>query len=162
MQDLLFIGKIKKIHDAHGGVVIKTDIESLLADFIFVEIDGTYIPFKVEHHEFIKDTSLVVKFMYVDDNKSASRIIGHRVFVELDKTSSLSPCDMKGYTVIDEDGKIRGLVETSFMNNNMQLLLDIKREGKDNFYIPYVDEFVSGVDDDNKTITVKNLHKIVM
>jgi 16S rRNA processing protein RimM len=162
MQDLLFIGKIKKIHNDHGYVVIKTDMTSLEVDFIFVEIDGTYIPFKVEHHEFIKDTALVVKFMYVDDNKSAASIIGHRVFIESEQTEPSLRRDLKGYTVVDSNGNVIGLVERSFMNNNVQLLLDIKRTGKDNFYIPYVDEFVTDIDDANKTITVQNLHKLVM
>jgi 16S rRNA processing protein RimM len=162
MKDLLFIGKIKKIHNDHGGVVIKTDVATIDTDFIFVEIDGTYIPFKIEHYEFIKDTALAVKFMYVDDNKTASRIIDHRVFIESKQTEFSSQPDLNGYTIVDENGNIIGIVEKSVMNNNIQLLLDIKREGKDNFYIPYVDEFINNTDNDNKTITVKNLHKIVM
>ena len=55
-DDLILFGRIVKTSKEDGNLFIRTfeEIEYKNIDFLFVEIDGTYIPFKINEIKKIK------------------------------------------------------------------------------------------------------------
>ena len=138
-DDLILFGRIVKTSKENGNLFIRTfeEIEYKNIDFLFVEIDGTYIPFKINEIKKIKN-SLEIKFEFINNPKEAAEIVSKNVFIE------------KKFCTSKEE------------NNNIQKLLEIRgNNSTKSFLIPYVNEFIFNIDHSKKTIYVRNMWKIV-
>ena len=164
-DDLILFGRIVKTSKEYGNLFIRTfeEIEYKNIDFLFVEIDGTYIPFKINKIKKIKKNSLEIKFEFINNPKDAAEIVSKNVFIEKKFCTSKeeNKNEIIGYIVIDEDLSKLGEI-VNIINNNIQKLLEIKENNSTkSFLIPYVNEFIFNIDHSKKTIYVRNMWKIV-
>lgn len=164
-DDLILFGRIVKTSKEDGNLFIRTfeEIEYKNIDFLFVEIDGTYIPFKINEIKKIKKNSLEIKFEFINNPKEAAEIISKNVFIEkkICTYKEENKNEIIGYIVIDEDLSKLGEI-VNIINNNIQKLLEIRENNSTkSFLIPYVNEFIFNIDHSKKTIYVRNMWKIV-
>ena len=164
-DDLILFGRIVKTSKEDGNLFIRTfeEIEYENIDFLFVEIDGTYIPFKINEIKKIKKNSLEIKFEFINNPKEAAEIVSKNVFIEKKFCTSKeeNKNEIIGYIVIDEDLSKLGEI-VNILNNNIQKLLEIRENNSTkSFLIPYVNEFIFNIDHSKKTIYVRNMWKIV-
>ena len=164
-DDLILFGRIVKTSKENGNLFIRTfeEIEYKNIDFLFVEIDGTYIPFKINEIKKIKKNSLEIKFEFINNHKEAAEIVPKNVFIEKKFCTSKeeNKNEIIGYIVIDEDLSKLGEI-VNIINNNIQKLLEIKENNSTkSFLIPYVNEFIFNIDHSKKTIYVRNMWKII-
>ena len=164
-DDFILFGRIVKTSKEDGNLFIRTfeEIEYKNIDFLFVEIDGTYIPFKINEIKKIKKNSLEIKFEFINNPKEAAEIVSKNVFIEKKFCTSKeeNKNEIIGYIVIDEDLSKLGEI-VNIINNNIQKLLEIKENNSTkSFLIPYVNEFIFNTDHSKKTIYVRNMWKIV-
>ena len=164
-DDLILFGRIVKTSKEYGNLFIRTfeEIEYKNIYFLFVEIDGTYIPFKINEIKKIKKNSLEIKFEFINNHKEAAEIVPKNVFIEKKFCTSKeeNKNEIIGYIVIDEDLSKLGEI-VNIINNNIQKLLEIKENNSTkSFLIPYVNEFIFNIDHSKKTIYVRNMWKIV-
>ena len=106
-DDLILFGRIVKTSKEDGNLFIRTfeEIEYKNIDFLFVEIDGTYIPFKINEIKKIKKNSLEIKFEFINNPKDAAEIVSKNVFIEKKFCTykEENKNEIIGYIVIDED-----------------------------------------------------------
>ena len=164
-DDLILFGRIVKTSKEDGNLFIRTfeEIEYKNIDFLFVEIDGTYIPFKINEIKKIKKNSLEIKFEFINNHKDAAEIVSKNVFIEKKFCTykEENKNEIIGYIVIDEDLSKFGEI-VNILNNNIQKLLEIRENNSTkSFLIPYVNEFIFNIDHSKKTIYVRNMWKIV-
>ena len=164
-NDLILFGRILKTSKEDGNLFIKPfeEIEYKNIDFLFVEIDGTYIPFKINEIKKIKKNSLEIKFEFINNPKEAAEIVSKNVFIEKKFCTykEENKNEIIGYIVIDEDLSKLGEI-VNILNNNIQKLLEIRENNSTkSFLIPYVNEFIFNIDHSKKTIYVRNMWKIV-
>lgn len=164
-DDFILFGRIVKTSKEDGNLFIRTfeEIEYENIDFLFVEIDGTYIPFKINEIKKIKKNSLEIKFEFINNPKEAAEIVSKNVFIEKKFCTykEENKNEIIGYIVIDEDLSKLGEI-VNIINNNIQKLLEIKENNSTkSFLIPYVNEFIFNIDHSKKTIYVRNMWKIV-
>ena len=164
-DDLILFGRIVKTSKEDGNLFIRTfeEIEYKNIDFLFVEIDGTYIPFKINEIKKIKKNSLEIKFEFINNPKEAAEIVSKNVFIEKKFCTykEENKNEIIGYIVIDEDLSKLGEI-VNIINNNIQKLLEIRENNSTkSFLIPYVNEFIFNIDHSKKTIYVRNMWKIV-
>lgn len=164
-DDLILFGRIVKTSKENGNLFIRPfeEIEYKNIDFLFVEIDETYIPFKINEIKIKKKNSLEIKFEFINNTKETAEIVSKNVFIEK------KFCTFKeenkngiiGYIVIDEDLSKLGEI-VNVINNNIQKLLEIRENNSTkSFLIPYVNEFIFNIDHSKKTIYVRDMWKIV-
>ena len=164
-DDLILFGRIVKTSKEDGNLFIRTfeEIEYKNIDFLFVEIDGTYIPFKINEIKKIKKNSLEIKFEFINNHKDAAEIVSKNVFIEKKFCTykEENKNEIIGYIVIDEDLSKLGEI-VNIINNNIQKLLEIRENiSTKSFLIPYVNEFIFNIDHSKKTIYVRNMWKLV-
>ena len=164
-DDLILFGRIVKTSKEDGNLFIRTfeEIEYKNIDFLFVEIDGTYIPFKINEIKKIKKNSLEIKFEFINNPKEAAEIVSKNVFIEKKFCTykEENKNEIIGYIVIDEDLSKLGEI-VNIINNNIQKLLEIKENNSTkSFLMPYVNEFIFNIDHSKKTIYVRNMWKLV-
>jgi len=164
-DDLILFGRIVKTSKEYGNLFIRTfeEIKYKNIDFLFVEIDGTYIPFKINEIKKIKKNSLEIKFEFINNHKEAAEIVPKNVFIEKKFCTykEENKNEIIGYIVIDEDLSKLGEI-VNIINNNIQKLLEIRENNSTkSFLIPYVNEFIFNIDHSKKTIYVRNMWKIV-
>ena len=164
-DDLILFGRIVKTSKEDGNLFIRTfeEIEYKNIDFLFVEIDGTYIPFKINEIKKIKKNSLEIKFEFINNPKEAAEIVSKNVFIEKKFCTykEENKNEIIGYIVIDEDLSKLGEI-VNIINNNIQKLLEIKENNSTkSFLMPYVNEFIFNIDHSKKTIYIRNMWKIV-
>ena len=164
-DDLILFGRIVKTSKEDGNLFIRPfeEIEYKNIDFLFVEIDGTYIPFKINEIKKIKKNSLEIKFEFINNTKETAEIVSKNVFIEKKFCTykEENKNEIIGYIVIDEDLSKLGEI-VNIINNNIQKLLEIKENNSTkSFLIPYVNEFIFNIDHSKKTIYVRNMWKIV-
>ena len=164
-NDLILFGRILKTSKEDGNLFIKPfeEIEYKNIDFLFVEIDGTYIPFKINEIKKIKKNSLEIKFEFINNPKEAAEIVSKNVFIEKKFCTykEENKNEIIGYIVIDEDLSKLGEI-VNIINNNIQKLLEIKENNSTkSFLMPYVNEFIFNIDHSKKTIYVRNMWKLV-
>lgn len=164
-DDLILFGRIVKTSKEDGNLFIRTfeEIEYKNIDFFFVEIDGTYIPFKINEIKKIKKNSLEIKFEFINNPKEAAEIVSKNVFIEKKFCTykEENKNEIIGYIVIDEDLSKFGEI-VNILNNNIQKLLEIRENNSTkSFLIPYVNEFIFNIDHSKKTIYIRNMWKIV-
>lgn len=164
-DDLILFGRIVKTSKENGNLFIRPfeEIEYKNIDFLFVEIDGTYIPFKINEIKIKKKNSLEIKFEFINNTKETAEIVSKNVFIEKKFCTfkEENKNEIIGYIVIDEDLSKLGEI-VNVINNNIQKLLEIRENNSTkSFLIPYVNEFIFNIDHSKKTIYVRNTWKII-
>lgn len=154
-MDYIYIGKIVSTHGIKGEVKIISDFFE--KDKIFKKGFKLYIT-PLYHEEVINTYRVhknydMVTFNGYNDINEILKYIGMGVYIkrsDLDlKEDEYLLSDLIGYVVYDNN-KLLGKVSGINFNNNVLLKID------DNFYIPFIDEFIEEVDVKTKKIMTRN------
>jgi len=161
-QDCFYLGIIAKLHGFKGEVSLFLDVsnpsEYATLDAVFIEIDGSLIPFFVQHIKMKTKGFVAVKFEGIDSEKDAQRILKKQVYLpeaflqELDQTSFYDH-EIIGYTVIDEAHGNVGVVK-NVIDMAANPLLQLDKEGRE-VLIPIFDGLVQKVQRKKKELHIK-------
>lgn len=164
-EDIVAIGKFKKTHALQGELNAIVDVQEDYAEddkpFI-VDVDGIYVPFYIESIRPKGSTSYLVKLAGVDSQEEAQQFVNKEIYAmrsdlidyfETDGETFVDPDDIEGYEVVDSRlGDLGKVKEVNDATANVLLVVDTP-DG-DELLVPFVDEFVEEIDQDNKRIVV--------
>ncbi|MBL6648870.1 MAG: 16S rRNA processing protein RimM [Flavobacteriaceae bacterium] len=157
-QDFYYLGKIVSKYSFKGELLLK--IESDEINFkelksIFIEIDGSLVPFKINKLQLHKSSLLRFSVEGVDNEIKADRVIKSEVFLPINDLPPLSENkfyyhEISGFKVIDNNlGEIGKVMSVN--DQTSQPVLIVKKNEKE-IMIPLVDEFLIEVDRKEKKL----------
>ena len=160
-EDCFYLGKIVKKYSFKGELLAKLDTdqpdiyENL--DAIFIEVNGTLIPFFIEKSQLHKSDLLRLKFDDVTDEADADALMKCDLYLPLDLLPKLDGNkfyfhEIIGYQLIDENFGAVGTVK-GVNDSTAQALFEVDRNGIE-ILIPMNDDFITNLDRVAKTITV--------
>jgi len=91
-KDIVPVGRTRKPYGIRGEIMLlfhKPVYADLDVDFYFLEMDGIPVPFFVEEFTGMTDTTARVKFMDVEDEIKASRLVNKRVWLQREMVKPL-------------------------------------------------------------------------
>lgn len=151
-DSLISIGYISRPHSYKGETQLRLErkIVSLQRDdFVFIKIDGQFIPFKVENVKGKQDEP-VLKLQFVDTFEYAEEISGSEVYTDQEVLPQESELNFIGFELIDKKlGTIGKVLDVQEMPQ--QLMLTVNYNG-DEKYIPLVEAFIDYISEENKEI----------
>ena len=160
-QDCFYLGKIVKKYSFKGELLAKLDTdepniyENL--DTIFIDVNGTLIPFFIEKSQLHKSDLLRLKFEDVSCEADADALLKSDLYLPLDLLPKLQGNkfyfhEVINFQIIDENfgpvGNVKGVNDTT-----AQALFEVDRDGIE-ILIPVNDDFIIKLDKINKTIIV--------
>ncbi len=160
-KDMLPIGRIQKLHGISGEMVIlfhKATFFDLEVDFYFLDMDGIPVPFFVEEITSTSDTTARIKFMDVDNERSALRLVNKTVLLHRDKVKPFLGDDKSGwgyfigFNVIDQHGVRLGVIR-EVDDSTINVLFTVVQEGKE-ILIPATEDFIISIDEKRKLINM--------
>lgn len=162
-DEIIEIGKFHKTHALKGELNALFDIEP---DYIeeenplIVNIDGIYVPFYAESVRTKGSKSYLIKLRGVDDIDEASRFVNQAIygkradlidFFEAPDETMFFQSDLLGYTVRDKEygnlGVVKRVDDTTI---NTLLIIDEGPYGE--LYIPFNENLIDEIDDENESI----------
>jgi 16S rRNA processing protein RimM len=156
----ILLGRITKISGYEGAVTVKLekafteDIPHL--ESVFLEIDGRPVPFFISGYEYSGADILKLRFEGYESIEKVSEFTGCRVFLTSGKAAGTNPDDpttLIGYEVVIQDDYLLGTVN-HLLQNPGQWLLSIVSPSKKEILIPFHDDFIVSIDNNNKTIVM--------
>ena len=167
--ELLVVGRINRPHGVRGAVIVEG-----ISDWPERFRPGARVLLEAAPSRFEEVTvqscsphkgGLLVSLSGIVDRDSADGLRGCLLFVPADEAVPLGEeeywiHDMIGMSVITEDGGILGVV-TEYISGPAQDLLLVEDENKTEFEIPFVSEFIKGIDREASAITVRVIEGLV-
>ncbi|MDA8930630.1 hypothetical protein N9811_07465 [Bacteroidia bacterium] len=151
-DSLISIGYISRPHSYKGEVQLRLErkIVSLKRDdFVFIKLDGQYIPFRVDNLKGKPDEP-VIKFRFVDTYEYAQEISGSELFTDQEVLPLESELTFIGFELIDKKlGTIGKVLDVQEMPQQLMLTVEYNGEEK---YIPLVEDFIDYISEENKEI----------
>ena len=86
-SDVFSIGRFTRTHGIHGEIEVHfTDdvFDRGGADYVFLKIDGLYVPFFLEDYRFKGSESALFTLDGIDSDTAARELVGHTVYYPLD------------------------------------------------------------------------------
>ncbi len=155
------LGKITKLHGYKGELTVFLDT-SKVADyrelqFLFLEIKGSLVPYKIELFEPKTNDSAKVRLAGVNDEATAKALLKSMVYVRLTELSVKDEdrrdmVNWVGYEVFDQTHGNIGIVE-EVVENRKNPQLEIRHNTGKLILLPLQPEFVLEIDDESKTIS---------
>ena len=167
----LKIGHIARSHGVKGEVLV---ISEVYAPQLFDEIDlvhiqntrGDLVPARIESfrvQEKNNRLSFFVKFEHVTDRNQAEELKSCPVYVLREKAEALidddEAVDYTEFEVNDDQGENIGII-TGIIENPAHPILEVLTDDRKKLLIPFVDEYISSVDEDQGIIFCRNLEQL--
>jgi len=167
----LRVGYIARSHGTDGKVLIVSEVN---VPHLFEEIDlahiqnarGDLIPARIESARVQQKNnrlSFFVKFEHVSDRNQAEKLKGFPVFVSREKTAPLfeqqGEPDYTTFTIVDRENEIEGYI-SEVIDNPAHPLLQVITENREKFLVPFVDEYIVRINEDEKVIQCRNLNQL--
>ncbi len=153
-DSLICIGYISRPHSYKGNVQLSLDrkIVSLKRDdFIFIKLQGQYIPYKLLSIKG-KEDEPIVSFEFVDTFELAEEIVANEVYTDKELLPEESELTFIGFELIDKHlGTIGKVEDVQEMPQQIMLLISYNDEIK---YIPLAEAFIDHISSENKEIWV--------
>ncbi len=162
-DDIIEIGKFQKTHALKGELNAVLDIcEDYLTEDnpVIVDMDGIFVPFYAESVRPKGSTSYLIKLQGVDSIEEASKFVNKAIYglrndmleyFDADDEDVALPNELEGYEVIDSEiGSLGTLVRIDDTTINTLMIIDGGAYGE--IYIPFNEEFIDRIDDENREI----------
>lgn len=160
-DELTAVGAILKLHGYKGELEAVADYEEIpldSLDFVFVELDGLMVPFRITSCRPKRDNSLLM-LRGIDSEEKAKPLVGKELFVENSKLPAefgadddvFYLADMIGFEAYDGDHHIGTITDFDDTTDNA-LFTVTTPEGKE-FLIPAADDLITEFSEDQKRIT---------
>lgn len=165
------IGHIARSHGVKGEVLIISEVN---APQLFDEIDlahfqnarGDLIPARIESFRVQQKNnrlSFFVKFEHVPDRNHAEELKSYPVYVLREKVENLideeETVDYTEFEIIDDRHNNIGII-TGVIENPAHLILEVITNEQEQLLIPFVDEYILAVDEDQEIIQCQNLDQL--
>lgn len=170
-EEVVEIGKFQKTHALRGELNAILDVEpEYLEDHnpLIVVVDGIRVPFYAGSVRPKGATSYLVKLDGVDDVDEAGKFVNKAIYglrrdlvnyYDVPEEEIVFDSDMIGYDVEDLElghiGKVKDIDDATI---NTLLVVD-GAEG--DIYIPYNEDFIDAIDDENKKLIMDLPHGLV-
>lgn len=143
------VGKIVNTHGIKGELKVSfDDLDLFVKDMsIFIEVKKEYIEFNLTDFRVHKN-HLLIKLNDYNNINDVEKYKGNDVYIDREE-DEVYYSDLIGYTVLDANNKEYGKVE-NIINNNAHDIFVLEN----NKMIPYVDEFIVEIDDENTKIII--------
>lgn len=162
-DQLTVIGKIFKPHGIKGelNAVLDYDLEPSDLRCIVLEIDGIFVPFFIEASRSKGSESWLLKIDGIDDEKKASALVNHEIYGvtdelpldEEDGDDGVHLYDLVGYRLLDGDVPLGTIARIDDSTANILMLVETD-DGR-TIFVPFAEEFITGLDTDAHTITMR-------
>ena len=156
----ILLGRIIKSYGFDGAVSVKLektfDIKIFEMESVFLESEGKPVPFIVSSCEVIDNSLIRLIFDGYNSSEKISEFIGSRVFLTSSDEAYVMENDLnliRNYQVITADNSLLGTVH-GIIENPGQLILKILPEKGKEILIPFHEDFIIGVDNKKKIITM--------
>lgn len=160
-KELKPIGRIVKTHGIKGEINAEwhTDVNPDELRCIVIDIDGIFVPFFLRTARPRGTESYILAFDGIDDDRQATSITGHEIYAlrhELpdghSDDDSISADDITGFEIIANNSPL-GTIE-SYDDSTANILFIVRQPNGKQTYIPAVDDFITGIDVNERTITM--------
>jgi 16S rRNA processing protein RimM len=152
------IGNIVKTYGNEGEVLVKIfkDINLEKCESVFVSINNKPIPFFIDSITQRSDMQFVISFDGINTNEKALEICPCEILLDDEVFNNHSINNdftyVVGYSVYNKDVFIGNV--TDVVDTGMQEILKVDHNGTE-ILIPWVDEIVTSIDENKKTIKTK-------
>ena len=152
------IGTVVSKHGFKGS--IKVNLLSIKfkrvpdIDFIFIDIDNCFIPFKVDNLSFSNDKCVILKLQGINSDNEASEVISKSVYLDKKYSKSIDKEDFLydeflNFLVYKDSKKIGKIVNviSSLPQPVFEILINDKK-----FMVPIHNDFIEKIDRENQCI----------
>lgn len=158
--ELTEIGKIVKTHGVGGelvAVISREDTDFDASEYLVCDIDGIYVPFFLASYRYKGVNSVILKFDDIDNIAETATMINRKLYIPKEKSAGTSESavisdTLSGYSITISGDKIGIIVAIDGTPENP--LFVVEGETKE-YLIPATEDFVTGIDDEAKTIEMK-------
>ncbi len=164
-KNIIPVGKFFRTHALKGELnAITDDYEPDILDEgypLIVEMEGIFVPFYAESVRPKGSQGCLVKLEGVDTQERAQEFVNHTIYMlrkdiaellEVEEDEIALEGDLIGYKVYAEGYGLIGKVD-SIDSSTSNLLLLVKPEDSDDIiYIPFVEEFLEEINQNDETI----------
>ena len=155
MKDYLIIGKIGGAHGVRGEVKViplTDDVRrfSSLKDCLILDEKEHLKETREVEKSRVDDSRTLIKFKGIDDRDEVSKLTGYYIGVSREDAVKLPEgryfiADLIGLTVVDESRGDLGTIK-DIINSGASDIIIVKRKGKNELLIPYLNAIVKNVD----------------
>ncbi|MDR1610435.1 MAG: ribosome maturation factor RimM [Candidatus Symbiothrix sp.] len=160
-EDLAKIGQFRKPHGIKGEIIFTfTDdsFEDSECPFFICEIDGIFVPFRIENYRFTSGTAGMVRLKNLSSDNKVRFLSNKDIYfpkkhlVAKPSGDSYTWDYFTGFTVIDEHfGKIGTITDVEESTLNALFIVETET---DEILIPAADEMITSIDEDKKELHV--------
>ena len=155
-NNLRQIGKIFKAHGLKGDVKIYSNIDLMQfvisGDFIYINNDENYIPFKIKELKHFKKNIYLVSFKEIDHIQKIENLINCEIFSNNKEIFSVEEKNYHGFEVEDIQFGNIGKVSNKIQTPNYSVLV-VKKENREVF-IPMHDNFILEINDEKIKVKI--------
>ncbi len=164
------LGTIVKAHGLDGGIIVDPKVDS--AEFekitrIFIrDRRGDLIPYQVENSRLDRKKgreTFFVKLAFINDRTTAEDLAGSSIFTEEEIPELLPEVelpDVLDWQVFDVDQQQLGVV-SEIMDSPAHPIISVSGEIIGELLIPWVDEYIAEVDEENNVVVAKNIDRLI-
>lgn len=149
------IGKIFKAHGLRGHVKIYSNLDLMQLtnpdDFIYINNDENYIPFKIKELKHFKKNIYLVSFKEIDHIQKIENLINCEIFSN-NKITSSEEKNYHGFEVEDIKFGNIGKVSNKIQTSNYSVLV-VKKQNREVF-IPMHDNFILEINDEKIKVKI--------
>ena len=155
------IGECVKRHGVKGELIIRLNpqlsIDSIDAAFMYFELDGSLVPFKIDTIRIKNSSDILVSFYDTENENTVTRLIQSQVYVEnkdlqLDTSTTNDLTSFIGWKAEDKNiGDLGVIIDIIEITNNPLFVID--NQGSE-LLVPANDDLVSNIDKENRVITL--------
>lgn len=162
-NEITSVGSFLKPHGIKGEIAAELDIDCEEVDnltCIICEMEGIFVPFFINNARSKGRDTVLLTVDGVKDEKEAAMFTGKTIYalsseVEQEGISEgMYVTDLAGFTVIEEETGTVGIIDY-VDDSTANILFVVKDKDGETIYIPAAEEFITGLDPDDKTITMR-------
>lgn len=158
--DLVEIGVFGKPHGIKGEIAAMPDEgrDVVAGSFVFAEIDGIPVPFRVEGVR-TKGAGLLLTLKGIDTEVQAALLASKTILVESDKSDMSDPSDddsegfflddLVGFTIVAGGEEVGLIDDVDFSTENALFIVDRKGE---EVLVPAAPELIDAIDAETRTV----------
>ena len=154
-EEFTYFGKFLKPHGTKGEIALQSDSIELGddCDFVACDIDGILVPFFFETVRPKNNDTIIVKIERMESAEEVRYLTNREAFIPrlwTEESEILSWGYFRGFRAVDEEaGDLGEIIEID--ESTINTLFVIERDG-DELLIPLQEEFIAGIDHENKEI----------
>lgn len=160
-EDCILIGKLGKTNGNDGYILahLNSNIPEFPENVQFLHIDygaGELVPYPVEYISATQG-SVRLKLGFIDSVERAAQIIGKDLYISISDITHndgtvLSYNKIIGWTITNSNTEVIGKIK-EVIERPGQDLIAIEHNKKE-YFIPLHEDFILGIDEENKTMTM--------